>query len=284
MSTIICQNLVTCFEPQLTETTTTLKLRVAPPAPATSDSCRKQESDDHHLPSQVKTIIEFGNWGSLQSTTKESSFEKEKNSYTHPLATKSSFSKLSAKSLQLCTENLGSETGTDIIAEEGGGATIFPGENSSGHRRSSPEKLNSRRKIKSFPPPLTTISGGKNSLRVYRHTEGGRLIIEAVEAPIRSSCFQAERSEGRLKLCFWTGSDTAASGGEEVENGECGVETTAEEEIDEPINEFELEKEEYDGEMKMEMGIEKMQRVRRCHGNRGFCSSNLKRTLWVATS
>ncbi|PIN21591.1 hypothetical protein CDL12_05708 [Handroanthus impetiginosus] len=145
---------------------------------------------------------------------------------------------------------------------------FFSGENSSAHKRSTPEKLNSCRQIKNFLPPLTTIRGGANSLKVSCHREGGLLIIEA----------------SRLKLRFLRGFNTAASGEKEVENGECGEETTTDEEIEELINEFELEKEEFDGEMKVEMRIEKLQRVRKCHRNRGFFNSDLKPTLWVATS
>ncbi|KAI3459368.1 hypothetical protein Pfo_016031 [Paulownia fortunei] len=310
MSTIVCQNLVTCFESQLTETTTTLKLKVAPPPPpppATLDFCKKKGSDDH-LPAEVKTNLEFGNWDFLP----KESVEKDESFYTHPLARNSSFSRLSVKSLELCTENLGSETGTEIITQSSitnfssSSPSFYPSnssENSPPHKRAELEKskqeleaadynaeANFCRKIKNFPPPLTTMRG-PSSLQVRRHREGGRLIIEAVEKPFRSSCLQAERSDGRLRLCLLTGFDseatTTSAREEEVKNGEeCGGEMAEEEEIDEPRSEDEPENEEFDGEMNLEMGVEKFQRLSRCkesgHGNRGF--SNWKPPLWVATS
>ncbi|KAL0457245.1 UNVERIFIED_CONTAM: protein FANTASTIC FOUR 3 [Sesamum latifolium] len=147
---------------------------------------------------------------------------------------------------------------------------------------------------------------GSSSLQVRRHREDGRLIIEAVEAPFRNSYLQAERSDGRLRLCFLTGSDraeiTTSTAGEEheeeeekeeekeEENGdECGGETTEEDEIEEASSDVE----EFDGEinlemeMEMEMEMEKFQRLSRCkeegHGNKGLCS-NWKPALWVAIS
>ncbi|KAL2229880.1 UNVERIFIED_CONTAM: Protein FANTASTIC FOUR 3 [Sesamum indicum] len=294
------------------ETTTTLKLKVAALPPPGSDLCG---SDDDHAPAEVKskTIPEFGNWGFLQTVPKESG-DKESCIYTPPLARKSSFSRLSAKSLELCTENLGSETGSDILTDS---SSIFsspplsPSSNSTSSYKSfdfddwkqttnssskNPlhREASSCRKTKNFPPPLTTMSGS-SSLQVRRHREDGRLIIEAVEAPFRNSYLQAERSDGRLRLCFLTGSDraeitTSAAGEEheeeeEEENGdECGGESTEEEEIEEASSDVE----EFDGEINLEMEMEKFQRLSRCckeegHGNKGLCS-NWKPALWVAIS
>ncbi|KAL0414568.1 UNVERIFIED_CONTAM: protein FANTASTIC FOUR 3 [Sesamum radiatum] len=291
------------------ETTTTLKLKVAAAPPA--------GSDDDHAPAEVKSkaILEFGNWGFLQTVPKESG-DKESCIYTPPLARKPSFSRLSAKSLELCTENLGSETGSDVVTDS---SSIFsspplsPSSNSTSSYKSfdfddwkqtnnssskNPlhREASSCRKTKNFPPPLTTMSGS-SSLQVRRHREDGRLIIEAVEAPFRNSYLQAERSDGRLRLCFLTGSDraeiTTSTAGEEheeeeeeEENGdECGGETTEEEEIEEASSDVE----EFDGEinLEMEMEMEKFQRLSRCkeegRGNKGLCS-NWKPALWVAIS
>ncbi|KAL0388634.1 UNVERIFIED_CONTAM: protein FANTASTIC FOUR 3 [Sesamum radiatum] len=296
------------------ETTTTLKLKVAAPPPGLG-FC---SSDDDHGPAEVKSkpIVEFGNWGFLQTVPNKESGDKESCVYTPPLARKSSFSRLSAKSLELCTENLGSETGSDILTDS---SSIFsspplsPSSNSTSSYKSfdfddwkqttnSSSKnplhrdASSCRKPKNFPPPLTTMSGS-SSLQVRRHREDGRLIIEAVEAPFRNSYLQAERSDGRLRLCFLTGSDraeitTSAAGEEheeeeeEEENGdECGGESTEEEEIEEASSDVEEFNEEINLEMEMEM--EKFQRLSRCkeegHGNKGLCS-NWKPALWVAIS
>ncbi|PIN16529.1 RNA polymerase II transcription initiation factor TFIIA, large chain [Handroanthus impetiginosus] len=303
MSTIVCQNLVSRFESQLTETTTTFKLKLAapppPPAPAALDFCKKD-----YPPVEIKTNLDFGNWSFLQTLSlSKGTGDYEESSYTHPLAKNSSFSRLSAKSLELCTENLGSETGTDTITDS---STIFssvPPENSTSQIRvinntipNKDPKSNSGGKIKNFPPPLTTMSGS-SSLQVRRYREGGRLIIEAVEAPFRNSYLQAERSDGRLRLCFLT-AETASStaGGEEEEEeaepeeeeeeigDECGGDTAEEEEIEEPRCEMESEVEEFDGEINLEMGIEKFQRLSRCKEGGHGSSSDWNAALWVATS
>lgn len=298
MSTIVCQNLVSCFdfESQLTETTTTLKLRVAAaPPPASPDTCRR--SDDHHS-------LDF-----LRAANSQESSSVD--SYTHPLSKNSPYSKLTPKSLQLCTENLGSETGSDTASDcssiFSASPPLSPASNSADDRKTfdlddcrqkkpSPWSQRACRKINTFPPPLTTMSGG-SSLQVRRHTEGGRLIVEAVEGPFRNSYLHAERSGGRLKLSFATPTPTAAYDGgeqeqeqeeeEEEEEGnlnECGGSAAAE--IEEPRNEIESEKEEMETEGDRNL-IEKFQRYRRCnesgHGNKGLCS-NWKPALWVATS
>lgn len=296
MSTIVCQNLVSCFESQLTETTT-LKLKVAAAQPpAALDLCRKLGADDH------SPRNEFSNWGLLQTNYKESG---DKDCiYTHPLAKYSSFSKLSPKSLELCTENLGSESGSDTFSDccsiFSASPPLSPTSNSGeDHKRvvlddwdqkkttpASPHSKDACRKIKNFPPPLTTMSGS-SSLQVRRHREGGRLIIEAVEGPFRNSFLQAERSDGRLKLCFTTATSSGKEQEEEEEENdedECSGGGAAEEEIEDPRNEFESEMVEFDGEINV---MEKFQRLSRCkeggHGNKGLCN-NWKPALWVATS
>ncbi|KAL0367568.1 UNVERIFIED_CONTAM: protein FANTASTIC FOUR 3 [Sesamum radiatum] len=271
MSTILAQNLLSCSDhSQLTETTTVFKLKLPPPPPpSTSDLYRKQASDDH-----LQAEVGFGNWGFIQTASQES-VNREKSSY-------SSFSRLmSAKSLQLCTENLGSETGTDAITPTSIAISIRSsdfGEYSStthNHKRSHLHK--SKQETKSFlPPPLTTMSG-PGSLKVRKRREGGRLIIEAVGG---RRCWQAERSGGRLRLCLLTGSDeseatTTSSGREEVENGEEVAAAATEEMVEQPRSEGE----ELDGEMNMEMGIEKVEMMSRC---KQLCST-WEPALWVAS-
>ncbi|WOH16025.1 hypothetical protein DCAR_0935574 [Daucus carota subsp. sativus] len=106
--------------------------------------------------------------------------------------------KLSQNSLELCTENLGSETGSDDTCD----IDILTRAKSSTITRQQGRVLSAKKmSTRSFPPPLTTISGS-NSLHVKPRREGGRLIIEAVEAPSSRACFEAERSNGRLQLRF----------------------------------------------------------------------------------
>ncbi|CAA0812267.1 Protein FANTASTIC FOUR 3 [Striga hermonthica] len=266
MSTILCQSIVSSnFDSQSAETTT-LKLKVAPPPqpspPATIDFFKNPAADR-------STNLEFGNWDFIKRETGE--YFRDAN----PWAQKTSFSTMTSKSLQLCTENLGSESGSDIMSDSGDSIFYSPPsvEHSSPQSReligtnrdpiSNPQKNPNRREAKSYPPPLTTMNGAC-SLQVRRHREGGRLIIEAVETPFRNAYLQAERSDGRLRLSYMT-AEATNSAAEEDEDETAPEEEEEEEEIEEAVwesdEEFEL-----NGKMKsnLEGELEKYLRVRRC--------------------
>lgn len=248
MSTVVFQgHHQSCFEPQLLETRT-LRLKLSTPKPSFFDSLNL-------------------------------ALDKEI-SYVDPAFEKFSPSSLSCKSLELCTENLGSETGTDMTE-----TTDFSLSSNAFEGRENPVRsrlLESRRSKNSqesnFPPPLTTISGA-SSMQVTSHREGGRLVIKAVEATPAGNYFQAERSHGRLRLTLWKDSfdPSEMSEVEERENEANGEENEVEEEGD-------MEGNNLDGGV--EMGMEKIhQRPSRCkegggHGNEGFCNWE---PFWVAT-
>ncbi|KAF5941743.1 hypothetical protein HYC85_019385 [Camellia sinensis] len=321
MSTVVCQGLQSCLESQLVETRTTLRLKLASPTKPSHN-----EETNHNNSSN----LDLGGWSFLQSLSNTSqnpsqnpkqALERE-SFYVHPME-KRSLSTLSDKSLELCTENLGSETGTDMIetsifsfhkmdtmlsvhksdSEEGGDKPkprLLQGMENSG-------KANNCR---DFPPPLTTMTGC-GSIQVRPHREGGRLIIQAIEAPTNHSYLQAERSHGRLRLSFWRDCcDTTFDSEmgceeneeecdmEEVENEEEkqdfeekeeeGFEKEEEEEEEEEEDDYDDEREDMEGnslEVEVEMGMEKFQRPSRCkeggHGNNGLCNWE---TFWVATS
>ncbi|KAL5182188.1 Protein FANTASTIC FOUR 3 [Glycine soja] len=120
--------------------------------------------------------------------------------------------RLSPKSLELCTENLGNETGCDDIITETG-IELLSSSSSSSTREQKSRKA--REAARSFPPPLTTIRGSE-SIRVRPHREGGRLVLQLTKVP---SCFQAQRSPGRLRLCFWTDIQTQEHEDEEDDDG-----------------------------------------------------------------
>ncbi|KAL6581777.1 hypothetical protein OROMI_005791 [Orobanche minor] len=306
MSTIVYQNLVSsCFEYPHTETTitTTLKLKVAPPSVAL-DLLKKQGTDIDH-----SANLEFENWGFLQTVPKESGDNYKESNQTNPwVDKKAQFSSLSQESLELCTENLGSETGSDNTITDGGGA-IFPypspplvvprSEYSTSPTYPNRKAASNYGETKNFPPPLTTMSGG-SSLKVRRHREEGRLTVEVVEAPFRNPYLKAERSDGRLRLCFLTagGEETtyvSAGDEEDDDDGGGGGETAEEEEIEEARSEVKSEfreESEFDGEINtnLEHELEKFPLLSRCkgrgggHGNKGLCSSNWEPALWVAIS
>ncbi|KAE8076996.1 hypothetical protein FH972_015607 [Carpinus fangiana] len=229
MATIVCQGLQSCLDSHLSEATS-VRLKLSSPRPPhfpqplelalksclldsnakeDEDACHIQEicdksynhSDNNHGSSNP----EMGGWSFLQAISVDAMEKENTYGYVHPLVKRSS-TMLSEKSLELCTENLGNETGTDI--NEG---SIFSlpssdseGGNSPTREQARPRQLFGAKKANphKFPPPLTTISGS-DSLRVRPHREGGRLIIKAVKAPATSTYFQAERSHGRLRICFW---------------------------------------------------------------------------------
>ncbi|PKA59534.1 Protein FAF-like, chloroplastic [Apostasia shenzhenica] len=95
--------------------------------------------------------------------------------YIHPLVRRS-LTLMSQKSLETCTESLGSETGSDGLS------------------RRWPER--------SFPPPLRSISCRNGPcLKMKPFRRNGRLIVEAVTVPSRNY-LHAERRSGRLLLSF----------------------------------------------------------------------------------
>ncbi|KAI9115039.1 hypothetical protein K1719_014052 [Acacia pycnantha] len=229
MAAIMLHGSQSCYEPQLFESRTSKTLRLTLP-------CSKTLTPPNPLP-QPMDLITFkssfcdsnsktqyseeisskndrgGGWSFLQALSnvchgglKEPS-EKE-SIYVHPQAKCSSL-RLSEKSLQLCTENLGNETGTEIAGNSidllcssskgsGSGAGDSPTREQT-REVARPVLGGKRTKNQNFPPPLTTMRGSE-SLRVRPHRDGGRLVIEAVRVPPNASCFKAERNHGRLRL------------------------------------------------------------------------------------
>lgn len=189
-------------------------------------------------------------WSFLQSlssgsssSTKTTSSEKEKTYVQRP----SSCRTLSDQSLALCTENLGSESGSDVTDVEDLFSLDVQTKNL-GETTTETRQLKSRKGNVSpsdLPPPLTTMRGFQ-CIQMRPHREDGRLVMTATKAPPRNCCFQADRSDGRLRLSILKDSD------EFVENQEETIEPEETEEHE--------EKEEGDDEV---MGIENAQSSRR---------------------
>ncbi|XP_059649979.1 protein FANTASTIC FOUR 3-like [Cornus florida] len=329
---VMSQGLQSCLESQLIETRT-LRLKLASPRPHLSESiidtateqleekCQYKEinkkalyaSEDHLMSSN----LEVGGWSFLQalSNTTQSDPKEEmskESPYVPPLGKRSS-SILSDKSLELCTENLGSETGTDIVESS---IFSFPSLDCEGGKSPTREQPKSRQCVESrkvsarnFPPPLTTMSSA-NPVRIRPHREGGRLIINAVEAPSPYAYLQAERSNGRLRLSFLKDCDgttfdsevaAAVENDESSEENEKGVFENEANDEEQEEEEEEFEEQEDDGgesvacvekdmdgnsiDAGVEMGVEKFQRPTRCkeggRGKEGLCNWE---PLWVATT
>ncbi|KAK7272261.1 hypothetical protein RJT34_28744 [Clitoria ternatea] len=156
-------------------------------------------------------------WSSILSQkTKEDETSKPTDTpYVHPLVRRSK-SCLSEKSLQICTESLGSETGSD------GFSTYTPSEtyDSEDEKQKQEQvaihekeesfevpKYNSYASKKSlprcFPPPLTSLSHqhGTPSFHIQSHRDNGRLFLKAVSVPSHNN-FCVQRQDGRLVLTF----------------------------------------------------------------------------------
>lgn len=255
MFSSVCQGLQLCLEPRIVESHLRLKLALPTssqdssetPSPCFTNPSESEpisyhndcedtninitdgNSDSHDV---SKQNADMGVWSLLQSLAGPKDSMENNQVYVHPLV-KSSASALSKKSLEMCTESLGSETGSDIsdnitfVSSETMGCcspskhrensvtrrmscsrsfppplTSISGSNMSYNPFKTRENLvmkSMNRSSSSFPPPLTSISGS-NSVQVTSHREGGRLVLQAVNVPSCQTYFHAERSEGRLRL------------------------------------------------------------------------------------
>ncbi|XP_023644693.1 protein FANTASTIC FOUR 2 [Capsella rubella] len=135
---------------------------------------------------------------------------KEDKAYVHPNE-KCSVSKLNEKSLEMCTESLGTETGSEsgdelsLLALE---ATTTPRVPTPQPKRQEhedtdlPTKKSTMSRKNSFPPPIKFVEDSKYNRMVRWLGEDGRLVVQAIRVPSPPRCFVAERGEGRLRLCL----------------------------------------------------------------------------------
>lgn len=174
------------------------------------------------------SLIEFNGGANKDSTICGSQWEPLK-PYVQPNAKRRS--KLSERSLQLCTEGLGSETGSDCSSEwfidspssesesDDDNISVFQEEEQTGATMdnlkfsdsvSLPEICETEaiygakntRTPRSFPPPLSSISSC-NGPCVYMQScrQDGRFMLKAVEVASHKY-LQANRQGGRLQLHF----------------------------------------------------------------------------------
>ncbi|XP_017614264.1 protein FANTASTIC FOUR 1-like [Gossypium arboreum] len=284
MFSSVCQGLQLCLEPRIVESHF-LRLKLAPPSSfqdsiETPTPCFTNPSEpepisyhndyddtdinitdgNNNSDNISKQNADMGVWSFLQSLAGPKDSTENNEVYVHPLV-KSSASALSKESLEMCTESLGSETGSDISDDITFGCyspskhrensvtrrmsysrsfpphlTSISGSNMSYNPLKTRENLVMKRmsssSSSSFPPPLTSISGS-NGVQVTSHREGGRLVLQAVNVPSCQTYFHVERSEGRLRLCLLkeTTADTPIFDDKEEEEEEEGEEVTEEDEV-----------------------------------------------------
>ncbi|CAH8356710.1 unnamed protein product [Eruca vesicaria subsp. sativa] len=219
----------------------------------------------------------------LETITNSNSDDKDKKPLLPYVHSPSSRRTLSDESLALCTESLGSETGSDVITDQdlfsvSSELQTMETKTSTTTSRTSIQERK-RNAMASFPPPLTSMRGF-DCIQVKSHRENGRLVMSAMKPQPRDRCLQ-DRSNGCVRLAFLIESDDYTETKEEEETIE--IERDNEEEV--PENEEEVEQEEEEEEETEVMVIEKIQRSNRCHEgereNRGFLTWE---SLCVATS
>lgn len=193
--------------------------------------------------------------------------------YVHPLVKKQST--LKGKSLEVCTESLGSETGSEGFASypssETGDIEVDRKEEeqvAEVQQQQREEKQVSTLPVeyveefqvvkyntaatataaavapvkksavvaRSFPPPIPSLSSSDGaSLRMKTRRDNGRVVLEAVSMPCTNN-FRAQRQDGRLVLTFV--SATPSSCEEYSENEEMVSEEQKEEEFEEKFVNF----------------------------------------------
>ncbi|KAK7285364.1 hypothetical protein RJT34_20133 [Clitoria ternatea] len=265
--------------------------RVTPTSDSESQQQHHQEKPlTNHECDKNDTIPNSG-WCFLQALTNKKTEEDQV--YVHPTVKRSS-SVLTEQSLQMCTESLGSETGSnasdniDDISLFSSDTNTFPLTQitTTTIARDNNTSFESRRvnRACNFPPPLTSITdfGG---VHVMPRREGGRLIMEAFPSPSPRRYFHAERGDGRLRLCLFESYFSAFDVDDEVCDGEEEGAAEEEEEDDSERNREEAEEGEEEGEeeegeeeeeeetgaeeenvdnVEDEMGVKKFARPSRC--------------------
>ncbi|KAI3980012.1 hypothetical protein MKX01_042666 [Papaver californicum] len=262
MSSMLCEGLRSCFEPRFVEPQAfgnkmapptnpfVFELATAAAITTTSSINTGTNGNKNNEGINSNTNKTKCGWSLIESLTNSSQTlkndvaankEKDQTPYVHPLVKRYS-SRLSDKSLELCTESLGSESGSDIGEDTD---FYYSSSSDSESEKSVTQKIrhnwgtvSSNKRVNnsgSFPPPLTSLSGS-NSVQVTTHRENGRLVIKTVAAPRPQTYFQAERRDGRLTLRFTK--DFMST----------GVESKLEEAVEEEIYEHEIQKEEEEEE------------------------------------
>ncbi|KAF8116485.1 hypothetical protein N665_0017s0042 [Sinapis alba] len=174
---------------------------------------------DHLLKKQIGQNADMGGWSFLQSLCEAKGIVRNREVETKKPAYV--YHKLN---LEMCTESLGTESGSEtgeeisLLALE---ATNIPMIPLSVKPR---EETYSTVRENSFPPPLKSVKGLFNHSRMVKsYTEDGRLVVQAIRVFSPPRCLVSERCEGRLRLCFSESSSLSHDGDEEFEENESEV-------------------------------------------------------------
>ncbi|XP_061344565.1 protein FAF-like, chloroplastic isoform X2 [Gastrolobium bilobum] len=234
----------------------------------------------------------FDMWSSIMSLKANDEISKSlpATPYVHPLV-KRSKSCLSEKSLEICTESLGSETGSDGLIPSYPSSEIGDAEEDKEEKdqQQQQEKVTElayeeedeefemprnnyvaatkKSPPHSFPPPLPSLSSRQvgPSLHMRPHRDNGRLVLEAVSLPSMNNFF-VQRQDGRLVLTFQEPREDAKKEEndrmeellEEDDDQEGDKDDEEEEDVDDDDDDEEEEREEEEGDVRdVETVIEK---------------------------
>jgi len=136
-------------------------------------------------------------WSSILKQKNKDEASQLKTPYIHPLV-KNSKNHLSEKSLEMCTEILGSENGSDGFCSS---YTSFEDSNFKDGEKMK-EKVSMVKKTRCFPPPLPSLFSQSQPLKMRPHRDNGRLFLFLEVVSVPSHNFLAKRQNGRLILTF----------------------------------------------------------------------------------
>ncbi|MCD9558853.1 hypothetical protein HAX54_016481 [Datura stramonium] len=212
-TSILYQGLQSCMEPQLPQQHVLIN-KLCPPRLTFSQSkfSTSSKKEDELQSPNVNAENKTCGWSFIKDLSNPKKDYVEKlGVYVHPLVKRSSTT-LSTKSLEMCTESLGSETGSDIRESiEDNSLFLLESENSRLTPRSKCRGTGKKHnhQVANFPSPLTSMSR-INGVQLRPHREGGRLILKATTISARKPCFKTERVDGRLRLSLLNDTETEA--------------------------------------------------------------------------
>ncbi|KAG5578406.1 hypothetical protein H5410_058540 [Solanum commersonii] len=158
------------------------------------DSTFSKGEEDHHDQVIKDQPIKIFDWSSILSPSKnEDSFNKliPTNPYVHPLDKRSTNS-LSEKSLEICTESLGSETGS--------GSDCFPSSPTSEHEGSDDDRDNHHHYHHHHQQQYFVVSESSEDFHVYNHSKRLKSSCRSFPPSLPSVHMQSHRQNGRLIL------------------------------------------------------------------------------------
>ncbi|KAK4856544.1 hypothetical protein QYF36_018560 [Acer negundo] len=181
----------------------------------------REDDDEEEEEEEEETQTQFDIWTSIQKDKNNKDLDLEK-PYIHPLVKRSS--SLSEKSLEICTESLGSETGSDVFSSYPSSETEDDKEINEQQQQQQAQEMSfdvedvhvhtpkynyvvgnkkSCSQSRSFPPPIPSLLSREDgaSIRMQSRRDNGRLVLEAVSVPTTNN-FKAQRHDGRLVLTF----------------------------------------------------------------------------------